>query len=265
MSIYTHTHVPIPDDGRFKISPSAISKFFEYPVNWYKEYILGESGFTGSTSSVLGSTVHFIAEQYALSQINGTPLDTEQLKATINADLDALDNPDVNIDEVKSLYPDMATTLVQEYVSRNIPTHVEHAVCAEYDHGVYVAGSIDAISGVSKQPDGTYSGSGTIVDYKTTATKPRTDSIPWHYYIQLMAYAWACKQQGITIDRIRIVWICRPTKTLGPRVFVVNQQISPADWQAIDDVLRIMTDSILLHEAQPELDYLVFKSLSFRQ
>ena len=252
MSIYTHTHVPVPEDGRFKISPSAISKFFEYPVNWYKEHILGESGFTGSTSSVLGTSCHYVAEQYALSQINGTPLDTEQLKATINADLDALDNPDINIDEIKSLYPDMATTLVQEYVSRNIPTHVEHAVCAEYDHGIYVAGSIDAIQGT------------TIVDYKTTATKPRTDSIPWHYYIQLMAYAWACKKQGITIDRIRIVWVCRPTKTLGPRVFVVNQQISSADWQAIDDVLRIMTDSILLHEAQPELDYLVFKSMQFK-
>jgi hypothetical protein len=52
-------------DGAFGISPSNISKFFDKPHEWYREQVLGEEGFTGSTASVLGTCVHFCAEEYA--------------------------------------------------------------------------------------------------------------------------------------------------------------------------------------------------------
>lgn len=105
----------------------------------------------------------------------------------------------------------------------------------------------------------------TIVDYKNVSTKPKTDKIPWNYYIQLMAYAWMCKQEGIEIDRIRLVYTVRPTKTLPIRTFVVNQMIYEKDYQAVEDVLQLISDTILLSFEKPELNYLLFKSCSLKE
>jgi len=253
MSIFTHTQVPLPADAKFKISPSSISKFFEYPSVWFRENVLGERAFNGSTATHLGTSMHYIAEQFALSHINGTELDADTIAQTIEDDLDLVDNPDVNHSEVLSLYQDMGSALINDYLRYNIPTEVETPLTLEIQDGIYVGGTCDNFT------------SGVVVDYKSSSKKPNEDKIPWNYYIQLMAYAKMYKERGEYVDRIRIVYVVRPTKTLPIRTFVVTQSITDTDWQAIDDVLSLIAETMLLHYSKPEYTHLLFKSMSLKQ
>lgn len=103
-----------------------------------------------------------------------------------------------------------------------------------------------------------------VVDYKNVSTKPNSDKIPWNYYIQLMAYAWMLKQEGVVIDKIRLVYVVRPTKTMGVRLFKVTKVIDESDYKAIEEVLEIIADTVLLSRSNPELNYLLFKSCSLK-
>lgn len=245
-TIFDHVKVPLPEDCIFKISPSAISKFFEYPVVWYKEQVLGEVQFKGNTASVLGSIVHGLAECYA----KGEATSKEMVEPYL---IKHQFNMDVNVSMVRDLYPDMAAALINEYLRHNKPTEVERSMCHEVKDGIYVAGTFDNRTG------------SIMIDYKNVSTKPKTDKIPWNYYIQLMAYAWMARQEGIEIDKIRLVYVVRPTKTLPVRVFKVTQVIGEDDYKAIEEVLEIISDTVLLSKSNPELNYLLFKSMQFKE
>lgn len=243
--IFEYTNVPLPEDCKFKISPSSISKFFEYPIIWYKDQVLGETQFDGNTASVLGTVIHALAESYSRGiQTDRTMIDTFLRKYRFRTDIDT--------DTIKSLYPDMAALLINDYLRHNPASEVEQSLCHEVKDGIYVAGTFDNRTG------------STIVDYKNVTTKPKADKIPWNYYIQLMAYAWMCKQEGIEIDKIRLVYTVRPTKTLPPRLFKVTQVINEQDYQAIEDVLTLIADTVLLGTEKPELNYLLYKSMQLK-
>ena len=53
---FEYNEIDTPD-GMFKISPSGISTFFDYPVIWYKRNFLGEDEFKGNTASYLGTKI----------------------------------------------------------------------------------------------------------------------------------------------------------------------------------------------------------------
>ena len=244
-SVFDYVEVPLPEDCIFKISPSSISKFFEMPVVWYKDQVLKEQQFLGNTSSVLGSIVHGLAEQY----VKGIPSSREEVEKYIKKHIF---NKDVNVKEVRELYPDMAKALINEYIRHNKPTEVERSLCYEIKNGIYVAGTFD-----NRTKD-------IIVDYKNVSTKPKTDNIPWNYYIQLMAYAWMLKQEGTEINKIRLVYVVRPTKTMGVRIFKVTKVITEKDYQAVEDVFQLISDTILVSRDNPELNHLLFKSMELK-
>ena len=245
-SVFDYVDIELPENGIFKISPSGISKFFEMPIVWYKEQVLGEVQFKGSTATVLGSVIHGLAEQYSKGeQSSRDEVETYLKKHMFNSD--------VNVAEVRGLYPDMASALINEYVKHNKPTETERSLICEFKDGVYLAGTFD-----NRTKD-------ILVDYKNVSTKPKTDKIPWNYYIQLMAYAWLLKQEGTEINKIRLVYTVRPTKTLGVRVFKVTQVITERDYQAVEDVLQLISDTILLSKSNPELNYLLFKSMELKE
>lgn len=243
---FDYTNVPLPEDCVFKISPSSISKFFEFPIIWYKDQVLKEKQFEGSTGSVLGSVIHGLAERFA----KGLPSDRALVDAYLRK---YMMNDDVNTNEVRELYPDMAAALINQYIAKNKPTTVEESLCFEFKDGIYIAGTCDNRTGDM------------VVDYKNVSTKPASEKIPWGYYIQLMAYAYMFKRQGIDIRRIRIVYTVRPTKTLPVRVFVLTEEIGETDFKAIEDVLTLIADTVLLSIRQPELKYLLFKSMQLKE
>lgn len=249
MNIFEHIPVDIPEDAVCVIRPSAVSKFFEYPVNWYKENILKEEPeFKGSTSSVLGSVCHAIYESY----VKDLPLTREM----IDYDLDKQRFPEeVNIDEVKALYPEVSAAVINEYL-RNQPKGAQHAtelpVFCSVLPGVYVNGTCDSIVNT------------TLVDYKHVSTKPSIDAIPWGYKAQLMTYAYALSKMRIIVDEIRIVYGVRPTKTLPARCFWVTEKITHQDMQDIENTLKLIGESVIYCKEHPEATYMIFKSMQFK-
>jgi hypothetical protein len=147
----------------------------------------------------------------------------------------------------------MSAALINEYIRHNKPTIAEESLIVPIKEGIYMAGTCDNRTG------------NTVVDYKNVGQKPG-DTIPWGYYIQLMAYAYMYKkQQNLPIDKIRLVYTVRPTKTLPVRVFVVTQQIGERDFQVIEDVLTLISDTVLLSIENPALNYLLFKSMQLKE
>jgi len=110
-----------------------------------------------------------------------------------------------------------------------------------------------------------YTSPSTITDYKNVSTKPKTDSIPFGYKIQMLAYAYADRERGINTDRIRLVYTVRPTKTLPVRVFVVNHMIQESDWILIENTLNLIAESVLAVRNDPSITHLVFKSMNLKQ
>lgn len=139
-SVFDYAEIEMPDDCIFKISPSAISKFFEMPVIWYKDQVLKETQFNGNTASVLGSVIHGLAEQYA----RGIQSSKEEVEKYLTKHMF---NTDVNVNEVRELYPEMAKALINNYISKNKPTEVEVSLYKEVKRGVYLAGTYDNLTG----------------------------------------------------------------------------------------------------------------------
>lgn len=136
---FDYTVVPLPEDCFFKISPSSISKFFDFPVIWYKEQILGEKHFTGSTATVLGSIIHGLAEFYA----KGLPTDKDLVEKYLRKHMMS---PDVNCQEIRELYPEMAKLLINDYIRHNKPTEVEVSIVTQIRPGMYLGGTCDNLT-----------------------------------------------------------------------------------------------------------------------
>ena len=107
---------------------------------------------------------------------------------------------------------------------------------------------------------------GIVVDYKNVTTKPADNApIPFDYKIQLLAYAYILRQLGYEINRIRIVYGIRPTKTLPARCVVVTESIDFIADKLISDTLRLIAESVLAVKENPKLAYLIFKSMDFKE
>lgn len=233
-------------EGSFRISPSGISKFFDYPSVWYRDNFLGENSFTGNTASTLGTIIHAVAEAVALN-------DTTE-RSEIEEYLDTITDPEIDKEEILKHYPEMANVLVNEYLLKNVPDTVEQQTMTRLEGtNVYVGGTYDARN------------NSTLVDYKTSSKKPNTEKMPFGYLIQLLAYWYALKSEGIFIDRLRLVYIVKPTKTLPARVFVVNHMVTKEDEKMIEDTLKLMAETVELQQSNPELTHLLYKSMSLKE
>lgn len=257
--IFQYNDIQI-EGASFRISPSSIGSFFNYPVKWYKDYLLGQKEFTASTSTVLGTVVHAFAEAYA----KGITLSREDADEYIlqSARSQPVTSDPILIEAIHSAYPDMAMTLVNDYIRYNKPTSVEDQIYAKVLDDIYVGGSCDNRTG------------DTVVDYKSynSATEPK--SIPFDYKIQTLAYAWIYRQMDIDINRIRLVYVNRPIDTRSisektgkpigkvtpPRVTVLTEMITPDDWDLINQTLLLIAESVQLVRQHPEYAHIIFKS-----
>ena len=118
---------------------------------------------------------------------------------------------------------------------------------------IYIAGSFDRLEGDC------------VTDYKTVGTKPNDITIPFNYRIQLLAYAYALRQTGHEVNRIRIVYGVKPTKTIPARCIVVTEQIDYVAEKLIEDTLKLMGESVLTVLENPSLTHIIFKSMDLKQ
>ena len=69
---------------------------------------------------------------------------------------------------------------------------------------------------------------------------------------------------GHIINRIRIVYGVKPTKTIGARCIVVTEEIDFVADKLISDTLKLITESVAICKNQPELTHLIFKSMDLK-
>ncbi len=241
-----------------------IEKFFSYPAIWYAEQVLGEKQFNGNTSTELGTIVHAIAEAYA----KGEPTSREEVEKYLTSKIktrSVTDEP-LDLELIRDLYPTLSALLINDYLAKNKPSRVEYQTFAEVLPGIHVGGSVDNRTDTFNSKGERVSG--TIVDYKNVATAPtngNAGTIPFGYKIQLLAYAYCDRAQGILTDRLRLVYTVRPTKTLPARLFVVNHQITDSDWELIENTLMLIAETVQVSRSNPELVHLLFKSMKLKK
>lgn len=244
-------------DGAFRLSPSQLGKFFDEPSNWYKEHVLGEEGFKGSTSTVLGTIVHAIAE----ASTKGITLTPEDVIEYI--DKEAKDNPDVDADTIKEHWEPMGMAIVNHLMSHGCPERSEEFIYHELDPGYFPSGSCDGAH------------NGCIIDYKTTSALTAPKTIKKGYRLQLLAYAYLYMKQGIHIDRIKLIYVTRNNvnrindkgKKLPDKPSVVTEvveSITSKDIQYIENQFRLIIDSVKAVKENPDLAYLIFKDYSLK-
>ncbi len=252
---YVKTPKPYPEATVF--SPSQFSKFIEKPYQWYREQVLGEAGFTGNTSSVIGTIVHYIAECVA----NDEPVDKVEIERYIEAQ-EVSETYDPNV--VRSCYPEMAAALVNGYVleNRNNFLAKEIQLIADLGDDYFLGGTIDIIEGSAEDA--------MISDYKTysSATKPKT--IPSHYKYQLLIYAAMAIANNYNVTRIRLVYVSRPIvgeispktgkqfKSYPSEVTVLTEVLTDTDMEFIKSMLYLCVDSLEATKKYPELTHIIF-------
>ena len=276
----------IPPDA-FGISPSGVSKFLDKTHEWYREMVLGEKSFTGSTSTVLGTCVHYCAEQYIKhKKVNyieiykylytqcctPDPAIEEQFLSYAPFELSASDesdiiawlrknstNPDIDCNYILDQWRPMGQALISHLIKTGIPQQSEPMFCAEVIPNYWASGSIDAIKGDM------------IIDYKTTSEKSPKSYIPMNYKYQLLTYAWICSKNNIPIDRISIIWVTnnevgrisevtgKPLKDYPAQAVQVTEQITKADIDFIESILTMIASTVQASKDQPDLTWLLFK------
>ena len=249
--IFRYNDIEIPD-GSHKISPSQISKFFEYPKLYYLENITGEkeNEFQGNTATTLGTICHWIYH----CVITGKEVNREDINKQLDKYSELRPELCLDLDDIKLNYPLIAGATVNEYIlpSKATLKESEKSVLIPIDEDVYLGGTTDLIE------------DDMIVDFKTVGKKPDENSIPFGYKIQLLAYAYAFRKKGYNINRIRLVYGVKPTKTIGARCIIVTEQITPEHEKMIQDTLQLIAESVVICRNRPELVYLIFKSMELR-
>ena len=257
--IFQYCKPLFPDDCYHNVSPSSIGKFFDFPVLYYRENVLGEEQkFQGSTSTVLGSICHKIYELVVKYPNNKWKefINREIIQEQLLKFVELHPELGINVDEVISLYPQITREVVNSYILKCTTSRVEveKQVVVKLDDSIYLGGTIDRIEGDC------------VVDYKNVGKMPSdTTKIPFGYKIQLLAYAYALRKLGYIVDRIRIVYGIRPTKTIPARCVVVTEQIDYVANKLIDDTLNLIVESVTICKNRPELVHLIFKSWDLKK
>ena len=252
--IFKYTKPAFPEDCIFNISPSQIDTFFSCPKIWCEENLLGkEKSFQGSTSSVMGTICHHIYKSVTLQE----PITREKINLQLDKYNKLKPELELDVDQTKIDYPLVSTEVVNSYIipsdKKGCLIKVEQPIVAKVTSGIYVGGTYDRLEGDC------------IVDYKNVSTKPNDTTIPFNYKIQLLAYAYALRQKGHEVNRIRLVYGVKPTKTIPARCIVVTESIDYVAEKLIKDTLHLIAESVLKVKEDPSLMYLIFKSMDLKQ
>ena len=232
-----------------KISPSQAADFFSSTRQWYGQTLLDEAGFEGSDSTILGTIVHYFAEQASLKVKPDNP---EQLVTEYLAE----QKPE-NADEILSLWKDMANELIKGCIlGQPKPLATELFMYHKLLPGIYVGGTTDAIIDLGN-------GAVSIRDYKTAATKPT--GISYGYRLQAHIYAFLATKLGYNVEQIELQYVIRPTKTLPCRHFTFTEPFTKEHLDIITDQLQLMADSIDFWNKHPEHRYILAQDFRLKE
>lgn len=268
---YISGSTAIPKDC-FGISPSSLGRFFSEPHLWYREYFLGQSSFGQSTSTVLGTCMHYVAE----CSVKGKEVDHLEIYkyiyeqccrpslAEFPADLDeALEfllvnaKPEFDVYHIIEQYSIMSATLL-DTIATLTPTKAEELVASEVIPGVWAAGSIDLQCGSA------------IYDYKSTSALSAPKSIEYKHKLQLLTYAYIKQKTGTPIKTINIIYVTtnqvnrvgttgKPLADYPSTATILTHYVTAEDMEFIESLLKLVAETVLYVQANPSTAYLLFK------
>ena len=261
----------------FTISPSSLGKFFDEPHTWYREHILGERSFGQTTSTCLGTIVHFCGEDFILSgKVDRTeiyrylysivcPTNSPELPSSETEMLSVLENfshATIDVQHILSQFRPMGNALL-DYI-RKLPKHIppisEEMVATEIIPGFWIAGSCDLRLGEH------------IYDYKTTSALSAPSSVSYGYRLQLLSYAYALIKSGTPISTASIIWITtnqvnrtspetgKPMKDY-PATCSVSKSITidEQSLEFIESILKLVAETVQFVQANPDKAYIAFR------
>ena len=267
---YQYGHVPNPES--FRIQASAISQFFDHTNSFYREKLLNEQGFQGNTSSVLGTSLHWAAEQY-ITHGSISPADKQEMYDYITEQATMLPEL-VDETEIRTQLTPMWQTLKQ-YIYDNPISLAEPFIELELMPNLTVGGSIDAIrcidGSLGYQSISELTGKTVeLIDWKTTAAMNPPTSMPKGYEWQLLVYSYVLKQKyNITVSQITNVYITRhnvnrisettgkPLKDYPSTIGTVSKPVTPESLDFIESIIKVVADSVYTFVTQPNLRYLL--------
>lgn len=249
---FTYNHGLSTTNGAFRISASQLSKFFDSTSQWYREHLLGESGFEGSVNSHLGTVVHAAAAMY---------IDTKSVDRTaITSHIASLDSLTVEERQfITDQHKPMIEALINQYLSTAHITESESFLFHEVLPGIGVGGSCDCYD----------LNSGSIIDFKSTSAKTPPTKFPRAYWFQLMTYAWLYKKQGKPVDYLKLVYVTtnevgrvsektgKPLQDYPSTVTILTEQVTPGSLELIDSCIHLIADSVAHWNAHPEHRHLL--------
>lgn len=244
-----------PDDAVFKFSPSKFAKFIQSPHVWYRSEILGEDEFSHSTSTVIGTIVHYCAEQVA----KGEDVDQKMINEYVYS-LEVHDEYEPEV--VLHQYIMMAECLVNDYVLDRQYLEIESEHITELRDGYFAGGKTDALEGEKTDC--------MITDYKSYNSKTKPKTIKADYKYQLLVYAVILRRLGYNVTRIRLVYVNRnivgeisektgkQMKSYPPEVVVLTENITDEDMDFMESLLDLAIDTCEVSKAHPELAHVIW-------
>ncbi len=250
----------VPEGCRLKISPSSFGTFIERPWAWYRQQVLGLDKFEYSTSSVIGTIVHYVAETVG----SGNEINKKHIEDYIEKHEE---NDNYCKETVRLQWGQMATVLVNDYVLPNNANMlaVEMQVFAELAKGIFPAGTLDLLEGTKEDC--------MLTDYKTYHSKTKPKAITSLYRYQLCVYVWILRQLGYNVTRIRLVYINRnidggvsektgkPLKSYPPEVTVLTESVNEDDMVFVESQLNLCAETVEASDKHPELRHIIWHNM----
>ena len=243
-----------PNPTAFVFSPSQFNKFIDKPWEWYRQIVQKLDQFEGNTASVLGTVVHYCAEQAA---------NRERVDHTMIEDfVCSQELEDYDSDIVMNCYYEMADVLCKEFVLKANPLMVEGTVMAEVKNNFFVGGTADLLEGTKEDC--------ILTDYKTYSSTTKPKVIPKYYKHQLLCYAFALRKMGYNVTRIRLVYVNRPIigaispktgkqfKSYPSEVTELTEVLTEEDLAFIESMFDLAIDSLEAAKKHPELTHVIF-------
>jgi len=262
----------------FRINASSIGNFFDHTPAWYQEKFNNVKAFSGSQASVLGTSLHRLAELYS---IHGTISAEDRDEIYEYMDLQACDDIDPNQirTDIRPMWEQLKLHLQSNPSSLNEP-FIYHQLATN----LIVGGSIDSLIDLT-DPGATYesladlpqSHQYKIVDYKSTSAKSPITRWSKSYKFQQLVYAWVLAQQGINVTQIELLFITKqqggeistksgkPLKLYPSTTYQLTEPVTPDDLTFIGQIIELISDSVQLFNNQPELQSVIAQDNRWKQ
>lgn len=234
----------IVEGSKYSFSASSVSKY-KTDTNSFFRGIYEPIIDTYTTSTILGTIIHYLAEQY---------IKTRQV---VTSDItDYLDKKeDIDKEMILKSYKDMGNVLF-DYIDNlnisNLNCESEKSLVCKLTDNVALTGTCDLIIG------------NTLIDFKTTSQVSHMTSMRENYKTQLYSYLYLLEKNSYRIDSAKLVYITipqlnrisektqKPLKDYPASVYELALDFNIEEYQATIDTINLIAESVEYIENNPD-------------